>query len=416
MSINVPQLIFTGITKFAPQAQVEAEVGNLLQERLVVQHACPIPLSSLKMSAAQGRLANEILRQLEAGAAQNARLIRDDGARRLLYALLTLGIVATADDRASETPHTHRFPEKPPDGESVPLSVSVPVTVTSSASGSSEILAEDHGQMPEDDDPLDTVFDSLWVEEAVEVEVEIEMAPDLPRYSVSAPDAPTAARDRRRLCNEIMADYLTVSDKDPFDLLGVAPDAPRPLIREKYVELCDKYAPWRFEAPQLRAVSEKADELLRAVILAFAELTDEKRRRELLARRENDAPKRGQILPASHFAAGAEELAGTYRQRGHELLTIGHFSAASDLFSLAADSDPENPAVIVDLLYAHARQSRESAARSLQELASILERDPACTQACFYAAEIAHSLGHLDRAETYFSRGCELWSAERAGA
>ena len=243
------------------------------------------------------------------------------------------------------------------------------------------------------------------------VEVEIELTPDSPSWEVSAPAAPADVRDRRRLCNEIMADYLTHGDKDPFALLGVPPDASRALIRTNYVELCEKYAPRRFEAPQLRAVSEKADELLRAVILAFGELNDDERRKELLAKREDRTPKRGQVLPESHFTSGAEELADSYCQRGHELMDTGNFGAASDLFSLALASDPEKSAYAVELAYAHFRESGRNAEQSLTELNRVLCRDPSCVQAVLHAAEVAHALGELDRAERYFLRGCELWSS-----
>jgi tetratricopeptide (TPR) repeat protein len=245
------------------------------------------------------------------------------------------------------------------------------------------------------------------VDDPVAVEIEIELAPDPPRCEVSAPAAPADVRDRRRVCNEIMSDYLTHRDKDPFDFLGVSSDASSELIRTKYIELCKKYAPWRFEAAPFQAVSEKADELLRAAIFAFSELRDEKRRKELLAQRGERTPKRGQILPSSHFANAAEELAETYCQRGYELLATGNFGAASDLFSLALGSDPENRAYLVELAYAHFRDSPKNAGQVLKELNAVLSQDPGCVQAYLYAAEITHALGELERAEAYFLRGCE---------
>jgi tetratricopeptide (TPR) repeat protein len=213
-----------------------------------------------------------------------------------------------------------------------------------------------------------------------------------------------------------MADYLTHLDKDPFAVFDLPTDASPAAIRARYVELCDKYAPRRFEAPQLRAVSEKADELLRAVILAFRELDDERRRSELLATRGDRAPRRGHVYPESHFAGGAEELADSYCQRGHELMDTGNFGAASDLFSLALASDPEQSAYAVELAYAHFREPDGDAAQSLSELEKVLSRDPDCVQALLYAAEMAHALGQLERAERYFLRGCELWASQWSGA
>ena len=106
----------------------------------------------------------------------------------------------------------------------------------------------------------------------------------------------------------------------------------------------------------------------------------------------------------------AEELAETYCQRGYELLATGNFGAASDLFSLALGSDPENRTYLVELAYAHFRESPKNAGQVLKELNAILNRDPGYVQAYLYAAEIAHALGELERAESYFLRGCETWA------
>ena len=83
-------------------------------------------------------------------------------------------------------------------------------------------------------------------------------------------------------------------------------------------------------------------------------------------------------------------------------------------FSLAMASDPENAAYAVELAYAHFRESPRNAEQSLKELERVLSQDRGCVQALLYAAEVAHALGELDRAEKCFLRGCALWASERS--
>jgi hypothetical protein len=351
-----------------------------------------------------------VFQQLQTGGPLPANLARDEGVLRVLYALSVIGIVIPSSESLPEIPAPRTVPESPP--LELETASPVPAATQLEARGEFGPRAPVWGaeEASEDDDPLDSLFESLWVDDPVEVEIEIELTPDPPRCEVSAPDAPADVRDRRRVCNEILSDYLTHRDKDPFDFLGVPSDAPGTLIRHRYIELCRKYAPWRFEAPPFQAVAEKADELLRAAILAFGELKDDERRNELLARRGDRTPKRGQILPSSHFADAAEELAETYCERGYELMATGNFGAASDLFSLALNSDPENRAYAVELAYVHFRESPSNAAQVLKELTAISSEDPGCVQAYLYAAEVAHALGELEAAEAYFLRGCQAWA------
>jgi hypothetical protein len=410
MSINVPQLVFTGITKFAPREQIRSGVGPLLGRRLVLHPSPPVSPSSLKASSGQKGVMDAVFQRLLAGELLPANLIEDDGALRVLYALSVIGIVVPSNE-----PLTTDAPAEGARGipslEAAAASPAAPQAAQGVPDSHRFVWGGD--DTLEDLDPLDSVFESLWVEEPVEIE--IELAPDPPRCEVSAPEVPADVRDRRRICNEIMSDYVTHKDKDPFEFLGVPGDASATQIRDRYIQLCKKYAPWRFEAPPFKAVAEKADELLRAAIFAFDELKDQKRRKQLLAEREDHMPSRGRLLPSSHFASTTEELAETYCQRGYELMATGNFGAASDLFSLALDSSPENRSYAIELSYSHFRDSPSDAAQVLRELKAISNEDPRCVQAQLYAAEVAHALGELEAAEAYFLRGCEIWASGAAG-
>ena len=68
------------------------------------------------------------------------------------------------------------------------------------------------------------------------------------------------------------------------------------------------------------------------------------------------------------------------------------------------------------IAYAHFRESPKNAGQVLNELNAILDRDPGCVQAWLYAAEIAHALGELERAERYFLHGCETWAGTTQSA
>jgi hypothetical protein len=354
-----------------------------------------------------------VFQRLRAGEHLPANLIEDDGALRVLYALSVVGIVVPSKEPMTMDAAAEGARRIPPleAGAAPPAPTAAPPSAPGARDFDALVWGRD--DTLEDGDFLDSVFESLWVEDPVEIEIEV--SPDPLRCEVSAPEEPADVRDRRRICNEIMTDYVTHKDRDPFDFLGVPDDASATEIRDGYIQLCKKYAPWRFEAAPFKAVAEKADELLRAAILAFDELKDEKRRKELLAQRGDRTPTRGRILPSSHFASTTEELAETYCQRGYELMATGNFGAASDLFSLALGSNPENRSYAIELAYSQFRDSPSSAAQVLRELRAISNEDPGCIQAHLYAAEVAHALREVEAAEAHFLRGCEVWASGAPG-
>jgi hypothetical protein len=104
MSINVPQLIFTGITKFAPQDQISSGAGPLLEQRLVLNPSPPAPSSALKVSAAQRGAMDGLFERLQAGEPLSATLVQDDGVLRVLYALSVIGIVVPSNQPLREPP------------------------------------------------------------------------------------------------------------------------------------------------------------------------------------------------------------------------------------------------------------------------------------------------------------------------
>jgi hypothetical protein len=215
------------------------------------------------------------------------------------------------------------------------------------------------------------------------------------------------------LRDEVAEEYRELRDGSAAPLFGVEPGAKAALVRARYVELCRRYAPERFEVPELAPVAEMAAELLHAATSAYEQL----RRRHSPA--EAHAPARGAASAGASLhepepAPDARGLAEEHGRQARERIAGGNFGAAAGLLTLALRSDPGNPSCRTLLAYARFRESPEHAEASLETLEEILIVAPDDVAAHLFAAEIAHSLEAHERAVAHFEQGCALW--ERAAA
>ncbi len=335
--INVAQLLFTGATRFSPETHVGREIGALIGKDLILEPTPPIGLDAVQLSSPQQRLINRLRRPIAAeDLLQNAGMSKAESLRTL-YALSVMGLVGIA-----------------------------------AAAGARPVAA-----------PI--VEDELPTEELIELGELEELA---------KPDAEPCAQDSfQMLRREIAREYGHHRDLDPRAILAGAPDR-----RRRYVELCERYAPSRFETPELAEVAEMAAELLYLTVRGYA------------GPEESAEPEPPIVCITELSAEDQAELATGYDQQASEQLSSGNFGAATDLLGLATDCAPDNTTHTVDLAYARFREDPECAQQSLDELLALARAGYSNPLVYLYCAEISSSLGDAEAAATYFHTGCELWN------
>ncbi|HEV8269128.1 MAG TPA: DUF4388 domain-containing protein, partial [Thermoanaerobaculia bacterium] len=99
--LNVAQLILTGVSKFAPQAAVDAAVGALIGKRLGLQSDPPFPIQEMRLSETQTRLVAALEKNPRIDELAVAVALPFEEITRLLYALWLLGTVGPAEPLAA---------------------------------------------------------------------------------------------------------------------------------------------------------------------------------------------------------------------------------------------------------------------------------------------------------------------------
>lgn len=360
LKIKVPQLILTGITRFAPQEEVDMSVAPLVGKKLVLHPSPPFPLEEVRLSARQGQIA-EALRppgQRMGELAESTQLPVDD-ITRVLYAFCVLGLVAPADALPKDLTATGSFPR--------PTLTPPPAAPTPAPEAAAPAPAASPALQP----PVDL--------------------------------------ERRR--NEVMQAYLSYRRQDAFDLLGVPEDGTMPVFERCFLDFSRRFAPWTLEShPEL---VERARDLFLAGARAFAELADAEQRNTLLFRRKTLREERAK-KPAASFAIKTDLLdAEAQYNKGKALLDAGKTREALMLLEFAADCDPQNSLYAAELAWCRFLVSTAFAERSLKELQETLRRDPNCGIAAYYAGEVHRQAGDPEQAENHLRRAIKLMSPDR---
>ena len=183
LKLRVPQLILTGVTKLAPQEEIDMAVGPLVGQKLCLHPSPPVPLEELRFSAKQSALVEALRPGRRMGELAEATGLSVDEITRLLYAVLILGVCVPEGRLPKAAP-------PPPPIASMPTPAAVPAPA--------------------------------------------------PAPSVSGEEM-----ERRR--NQVMQAYLVHRRQDAFDLLGLSEDAALPLIHQKYLGFAERFAPWMFQ-------------------------------------------------------------------------------------------------------------------------------------------------------------------------
>ncbi len=351
LKVKVPQLVVTGISKFASQEEVNEAVGQLVGKSMTLHPAAPYSLRDIRLPGPLRQVTTllEHGKRIDELAAETS--VPFDEITRLLYGLAVLGIA---------------WPE-----EWIPKDVTAPAMAPVTK--------------PVDLEAASAAFESVDPEEA----------------------------EQRR--NELMEAYLKHRKQDSFDLLGLEDDADAITIEKKYLEFCQKFAPWRFEAVQLLDLVEKAEDLFLAAGRAFGELSDGERRSALLARRHTLRQQKKHRPDPNRFAIKSDLLDSEHQfKKGKALMEKGNYRDALQNLQFAHDCDPQNPIYRSELAYCDYLLSPETQAdQAIASLQQTLRIDPKCGLACYYAGLILGDVGNRPEAEKILRRAIKLMTPDR---
>ncbi|MFL6258261.1 MAG: DUF4388 domain-containing protein [Thermoanaerobaculia bacterium] len=353
LKVKVPQLILTGVTRFAPQEEVDMSVAPLVGKKLVLHPRPPFPFDDLRLSRHQSQIA-EALRPPGRRMGELAELtqLSVDEITRVLYALSILGVVATSDAVPRDLTATGSFPRPTVAPPAPPPVATVPVPVP----------------------------------------------------------APPADPELERRRNEIMQAYLSYRRQDAFDLLGAPEEGTPDLLEERFLDFARRFSPWALPPGDL---AEKARDLFLTGARAYAELADSEQRNTLLFRRKTLREERAK-RPTASFAIKTDLLdSESQYKKGKTLMDTGKHREALLLLEFAADCDPQNSLYAAEMAYCRFLVTPAHASRALKELNETLRRDPNCGLAAFYAGEIEAQAGNTAEAEAHLRRAIKLMSPDR---
>lgn len=351
LKLRVPQLILTGVTKLAPQEEIDMAVGPLVGQKLCLHPSPPVPLEELRFSAKQSALVEALRPGRRMGELAEATGLSVDEITRLLYAVLILGLCV---------------PESLlPKGPEVTRPIPMPVPPAPP---------------------------------------EITATQEIP---LMAPGVSPEEAERRR--SQILQAYLSHRRQDAFDLLGLPEEATLPAVHQKYLEMAERFAPWTLRGD----LAEKAQDLFLALAQAYGELTDSERRNTLLFRRKTLREERARKTTGMHQIKTDLLDSEAQFKKGKAAMEAGKHREAIMLLEFAADCDPQNGLYASELAWCRFLNSSSAAPQAIRELQEALRRDPNCGIAAFYAGEIERQVGNYDEAEAHLRRAIKLMSPDR---
>jgi len=398
LKIRVPQLIVTGITKFAPQEEVDAGIVPLVGRKLCLNPSPPCALDEVRLSQRQSQVAVALRSGWRIGELATGTGLPFEEITRLLYALAMLGLVITAD-RLAAAPAPRAAPAAGPPG---PRDLAAATAAATAAGAPVPAAAAAPPGVP-----------------GPAAAASPPGAPDLAAAAAaSAPGAaspPSAASPSTTAYrNEIMQAYLSYRRLDAFDLLGADEDASPAAVESKYLEFARRFAPWTLDGPELGGMEEKARDLFLAGARAYAELLDLEQRNTLLFRRKARREERDRRAPAEQPAIKTDLLDPEVQYRkGRALLDAGKLQEAALLIEFASDCDPQNGLYSAELAYCRFRLAPGQGARALKELQETLRRDPDCGLAVYYTGEVHRQMGDREDAEKMLRRAIKMMAPDR---
>ncbi len=361
LKVKVPQLLLTGLLRFAPQDEVDFAVAPLVGRPLAIHPRPHVPLAELRLSEAHTKAFMRLAAPCSMGDLAQASGLPFGEITRLIYALSLLGAVAPADEiPAASSPGAEAAPARAPS-----LAVAPP--------------------------------------------------PPPPPAPVPLPEARReAAAELGAVRDRLMEAYLKHRQQDAFDILGVDPDAALPALQDRFLAFAEETAPWRFVGRELEALQEKARELFLAGAAAFGSLSDAEQRNILRARRTTLLKGKAGAPPSS-FAIKTDLLDPQVQfQKGKAYMEQGKLRAAIQEIEFASDCDPQNGLYRAELAWCRYLESPSAGLRkAMPELEEAVRIDPQCGLAWFYGGQLLGDLERFDEAEDWLRKANKLLAPDR---
>lgn len=363
LKVKVPQLLVTGIGKFAGDEEVNGAVGPLVGKKLFIHPDPPYALDQIRLTRAQSELVELLAagKRIDELAAETT--IPFDKIMRLLYSLAVIGIVVPEDWMPKDALELQARRERE-------------ARARDGVGTDTMIIRLDQQQMGQ---PA--------------------MAP----------------ADAEKLRNRVMETYLRYRGQDSFELLGLEEGASRIEVQDAYIAFSRKFAPWQFQTKGLRSLVEKAEDLFVAGGEAFGELCDADRRNALIQRRRNLREETSKAGMADRFLIKSDLLDPEVQfKKGKQLMQQGQYLDALTQLEFAYDCDPQNGIYRSELAYCRFLHSPSTEAeRSLAELQETLRIDPKCGLAMFYAGKVCMETERYDESKTYLERALRTLESDR---
>jgi Domain of unknown function (DUF4388)/Tetratricopeptide repeat len=392
LKVKVPQLIVTGITKLAPQEEVDAAIAPLVGKKLVLHPAPFFPLAEVRLPPRQAPLLEALRHGPRIDQLAEATRLPPEEITRLLYALAVIGTVTSADQLPRFATGVIQIPPaalRPADPAPPQAAAPAPAAPAPTA--------------PAPTAPAPTA-PAMASPTAAPLAVPAVPAPIPPAPATPLPD-PTRLRD------EVMQAYLSYRKQDPFDLLAVPEEAKPAEIDERFLAFAERWSPARFAGfPEL---VEKARDLLLAGARGYGQLAERESRDTLLFRRRTLRDEKAR-RPAPDFGIKTDLLDPEVQYRkGRAALDAGRPKEAMQLFEFAADCDPQNGLYRAEVAWARFLHSPAFARKSVADLHEALRVDPRCGLAHYYLGEIQGELGDWNDAEASLQKAIKLMAPDR---
>ena len=355
LKVNAPQLVLTGISKLAPESEIATAVDSIQNEKFFINPRPPFPLKDLRLSRGHQEIVGlvSVGKTLDELEAESG--MPRDRVLRFLYSLAVIGVAV-------------------PEG---------------------------------------------WLQGGLE-----EAVPDMdfasaPEEAAAVPAATEAATpllpNADQLRNEVMELYLRYRKLDAFDLLGIPVETTREVIESGFLEFCEKFAPWKFEHPELQNMKEKARDLFIAAGHAFGELSNPETKNSLVARRNSKFRQLSSEEAREAFAIKSNLLdADEQFKKGMLLVEAGKFADAIEQLQFAHDCEPQNAIYRAELAYCRYRKDPQlEGAAALQELQETVRIDPECGLALYYLGMLYGEEGDFDAAEPVLQSAIKLMKPDR---
>ena len=355
LKVKAPQLVVTGVSKFARDDEVNTAIGPLVGKKLFLHPDPPFGLDEIRLSKEQQNLVEVVSegKRLDELAAETS--IPFDQIMRLLYSLAVIGVVVPEDWLPKDAPK----PKPKPKPQPKPAA-------------------------PAPKAPAKTEQDLL-------------------------------PADIERMSNRLMEAYLKHRAQDSFELLGLEESASALDVQDAFLEFSQAYAPWQFEVPGLKSLVEKAQDLFLAGGRAFGELCDVERRNELISRRRTLAKQDQKKDAASRFAIQNELLDSELQyKKGKAFMAKQRWSDAVELLEFAYDCDPQNSLYRAELAYCKFMNKPDVyAEESREELKETLRIDPKSGIAAYYLGMVQMDTENFDEAKAPLETALRLLKGDR---